>query len=198
MKFDELQKQINFIIEIDKLKSVYRQTLLTDNTRYEGDAEHSWHLATMAFLLKDYSKDPNLDILKVIKMVLIHDVVEIDAGDTYCYDVVGYEDKREREEKAAERIFKILPEKQAEEILHLWEEFEERKTSEAKFAAALDRLQPVLNNYYTEGKSWIEHDIKVSQVIERNKHINDGAPLLWEYTLDLINDAVKKGYLKED
>lgn len=198
MRLDELQSNINFIVEIDKLKSVYRQTLLTDKSRYEGDAEHSWHLAIMACLLKDFANDPNIDILKVIKMVLIHDIVEIDAGDTYCYDVIGNKDKRVREEKAAKRIFNILPEKQAKEMLDLWEEFEEMQTSEAKFAASLDRLQPMLNNYYTEGISWKNHGIKVSQVIERNKHIKEGSLLLWDFALKLINDAVEKGYLQRD
>lgn len=194
----ELEKQMNFIVEIDKLKSIYRQTILTDKSRNEDDAQHSWHLATMAFLLKDYSADSSIDISKVVKMVLIHDIVEIDAGDTYCYDICAHDDKWEREEKAARRIFGILPEEQYKELMALWEEFEEMKTPESKFAASLDRLQPLLNNYYTEGLSWKKHGIKVSQVIERNKHIKEGAPLLWEFALKLINDAVEKGYLKRD
>ncbi len=196
MEQERLQQQLNFILEIDKLKQVYRQTYLIDSSRKENDAEHSWHLAILAMLLSEYAEE-KLDIPRVIKMVLIHDVVEIDAGDTFCYDYEAGEDKEEREQKAADRIFNILPKDQEKEFRKLWEEFEERKTPEACFAACLDRLQPLMHNYITNGKSWQEHEITRGEVIERNKHMRDGSPFLWNYIENLINDAVKKGYLKE-
>jgi len=149
---DRLIKQISFIIETDKLKTIYRQSLLSDKSRYENDAEHSWHLALMAALLSEHTNE-KVDLLKVIKMVLIHDLVEIDAGDTYCYDEKAKLDKREREEKCANRIFSLLPDDQRDEMFELWEEFEKMETAEAKFAAALDRLQPVLLNYTADGMS---------------------------------------------
>jgi putative hydrolase of HD superfamily len=160
MDDDRLKKQIAFIEEIDGLKKICRKTLLMDGTRCENDAEHSWHLAVMAMLLCEYSAQ-HIDLLRVMKMVLIHDIVEIDAGDTYCYDCEGNVDKREREEKAAERLFSILPADQAAELRALWEEFEECKTPEARFAASLDRFQPLLHNYRTQGRSWKEHRITI-------------------------------------
>lgn len=194
---EKLRKQISFIVEIDKLKNVYRQSYLTDKSRHENDAEHSWHLAIMAFLLSEHVEE-KVDILRVIKMVLMHDLVEIDAGDTYCYDEKAKLDKREREEKCAKRIFEMLPEEQCREMYELWEEFELMETPEAKYAAALDRLQPVLLNYFSEGKSWKEHGIRIDQVIERNGRIKNSSPELWEFVEELLDDAVKKGYLKEN
>jgi len=193
---DRLKKQISFIVEIDKLKSIYRQNYLADGSRKENDAEHSWHMAVMAFLLAEYA-DEQVDLLKVIKMLLVHDLVEIDAGETYCYDEKAGLDKREREEKCAERIFKMLPEDQCREMYELWEEFEQMETPEAKYAAALDRLQPVLLNYYSEGKSWKEHGIRIDQVLGRNGRIKDSSSRLWEFVENLINDAAEKGYLKK-
>ena len=143
---EKLRKQMDFIIEIDKMKNIYRQTLVLNEDRAENDAEHSWHLAMMVMLLSEYANEP-IDVLHTIKMVLIHDIVEIDAGDTYCYDEEGYKDKNERETKAAERIFGILPHDQKNEMYNLWLEFEDRKTPEAKFAAVLDRIQPIMLNY---------------------------------------------------
>lgn len=193
---DKLKQQISFIVEIDKLKNIYRQSYLTDKSRHENDAEHSWHLAIMAFLLAEHA-DEQVDILKVIKMVLMHDLVEIDAGDTYCYDEKAKQDKREREEECAKRIFKMLPDEQCKEMYELWEEFELMETAEAKYAAALDRLQPVLLNYISEGKSWREHGICIDQVLERNGRIKDSSKKIWEFVEELLHDAVKKGYLKE-
>lgn len=193
---DRLRQQIAFIVEVDKLKTIYRQSLITDKTRYENDAEHSWHLALMAFLLAEHAKE-KVDLLKVMKMVLIHDLVEIDAGDTYCYDKQAKLDKREREEKCADRIFAMLPEEQAKEMFELWEEFEQMETPEAKYAAALDRLQPVLLNYTADGLSWKEHGIHVHQVLERNGRIQDSSDALWNFVKELLKDAVDKGYLKE-
>ncbi len=195
MAIDEkLKKQLEFIIEIDKLKQVFRQSFLTCEPRHENDAEHSWHLAVMAILLAEHAEG-NVDVSKVIKMVLIHDIIEIDAGDTYCYDDVAGLDKAEREQKAAVRLFHILPSSQAEELNNLWQEFEERQTPEARFAAALDRLQPLLLNYLTEGKSWQAHGINSEQVLKRNRHIGDSSPALWAYAEGIIEDAVAKGYL---
>jgi putative hydrolase of HD superfamily len=193
---DRLKQQIAFILEVDKLKTIYRQSLITDATRFENDAEHSWHLALMAFLLAEYTEE-KVDLLKVMKMVLMHDIVEIDAGDTYCYDEQAKLDKREREEKCAERVFSMLPEEQAQEMFALWEEFERMETPEARYAAALDRLQPVLLNYTAQGLSWKNHGISIEQVIERNQRIQNSSEKLWGFVEELLDDAVARGYLKK-
>ena len=189
-----LDKQIEFILEIDKVKQVFRRTYLLDESRKENDAEHSWHLATMAVLLHQYAAEP-VDLLRVIKMALIHDLVEIDAGDIFLYDDLFNADKAERETKAAERIFNILPSDQAAEVRALWDEFEARQSPEAKFAAALDRLQPLLHNLNTHGKTWREYGITVDRVIAKNKHVAENAPELWRYVEAKIYEAVEKGYL---
>ena len=150
---ERLKKQIDFIVEIDKLKHILRRTVLIDKSRRENDAEHSWHLAVMAILLKEYAAE-DVDLEKVMKMVLVHDLVEIDAGDTFCYDAKANLDKRDRELCAADRLFAILPEDQAKELRRLWEEFEECTTPEARFAASLDRLQPFIHNVHTDGHTW--------------------------------------------
>lgn len=193
---DRLKQQIQFIIEVDKLKTIFRQSYITDKTRFENDAEHSWHLALMAFLLAEHIEE-KVDLLKVMKMVLMHDIVEIDAGDTYCYDEQAKLDKREREEKCAERIFTMLPEDQAQEMFALWEEFEQMETPEARYAAALDRLQPVLLNYTANGLSWKNHDISVEQVIERNQRIQNSSEKLWSFVRGLLDDAITRGYLRK-
>ncbi|MFU0782827.1 MAG: 5'-deoxynucleotidase YfbR and related HD superfamily hydrolases [Thermoanaerobacterium thermosaccharolyticum] len=195
MDNERLLKQIEFLKEIDKIKQVFRQTLLIDGTRHENDAEHSWHLAMMAIVLSEYANE-KIDVSHVIKMVLVHDIVEIDAGDTFVYDEKGYEDKSEREKKAAERIFNILPKDQAEEIRALWDEFEERKTPDAKFASALDRIQPIIHNYYTNGHSWRKHGVKSHQVLERNKIVSKIAPELWKFINDILEDSINKGYIE--
>jgi len=197
MTAERLSSQIAFVVEIDKLKNVFRQTLLIDRTRRENSAEHSWHIAVLAILLSEYAQKSDIDVLRVVKMALIHDLVEIDAGDTYCYDEIGAQDQWEREEKAANRIFGILPADQAEELLDLWREFERGATAEAQFTAALDRVQPLINNYKTEGKMWREHGIKSDRVVKRNSAVNKGAPVLWDYTSQLIDDAVKRGMLQK-
>lgn len=197
MPFSErLQKQLEFIVKVDELKQITRQTLLVSDRRQENDAEHSWHLATMAILLHEHSND-EIDLLRVVQMVLIHDIIEIEAGDTFCYDEEGQSDKQAREIVAAEKIFTKLPSDQAINVRALWDEFEDRETPEAKFAAALDRLQPLLQNFSTEGESWRQHEITKSQVIERNHHIADGSKILWDYALWLINESVRRGYLNE-
>jgi putative hydrolase of HD superfamily len=190
-----LDQQMEFLVEIDKLKQVFRRTWLTDKSRRENDAEHSWHLAVMVVMLREYAASPNLDMLRAVKMVLIHDLVEIDAGDTFFYDQVGASDKGAREQKAADRIFSLLPPDQAAEIRALWEEFERRTTPEARYAAALDRLQPILHNYHTQGKAWQEHGVTSAMVLARNRHIAEGSPALWDYLLGLLEEAVKRGYL---
>jgi putative hydrolase of HD superfamily len=197
MQNNRLQKQLQFILEIDKLKKIVRQSPLADQSRKENDAEHSWHLAVMAILLSEYAKDHQLDVFHVVKLALIHDLVEIDAGDTFCYDKIGNRQKLERETRAADRIFNILPQDQARQMRDLWDEFEARETPEACFAAALDRLQPLLLNYHTQGGTWREHGIRRQQVIQRNSPMQDGAPELWEYAEKLINEAVEKGMLKK-
>ncbi len=187
-----LHQQIKFILEIDKLKQVLRQTYVLQERRRENSAEHSWQLALMATLLAEYCTAP-VDVLHVIRMVLVHDIVEIDAGDTYCYgDQSG---KSDREEAAAQRLFGLLPHDQAEEMAALWREFEARETMEARYAAALDRLMPMLLNYHTEGQSWREHGVSKDQVIARNQHIAEAAPELWTFARNMIEDAVRRGYL---
>jgi putative hydrolase of HD superfamily len=194
---NRLKKQMDFIIEIDKLKSVFRQSILVDASRNENDTEHSWHIAMMAFILAEYANE-EINILRVIKMLLIHDVVEIDAGDTYAYDEEGYKDKEDRELKAADRLFGMLPEDQRDELRALWDEFEVCKTKEAKFANALDRVQPILLNYLSGGTAWMKHGIHKSQVMARNEFSKDGSEVIWQYILDIINDSVDKGYIKKD
>ncbi|NLL51129.1 MAG: HD domain-containing protein [Peptococcaceae bacterium] len=193
---DKLVKQIEFIKEIDKLKTICRQSVIADGSREENDAEHSWHLAVMAMVLHEYANDPQLDLLKVIKMVLIHDIVEIDAGDTFIYDVEGNSSKLEREEKAARRIFGILPKEQEEEFLSLWREFEAQQTAEAKFAAVMDRLEPLLLNSLTKGHTWNKYGIKSNSVLEKNLHVKEGSVEIWHYINDLIEDCIEKGILE--
>ncbi|MFP4698387.1 MAG: HD domain-containing protein [Eubacteriales bacterium] len=193
-----LKSQIEFIIEVDKLKNIIRRSHITDGSKLENDAEHSWHLALMAFILSEHASYNDIDVLKVMKMVIIHDLVEIDAGDTYAYDEKGHEDKREREVKAANRIFTILPKDQAEELFDLWEEFEERETKEAKFASVLDRIQPILLNYTADGKSWKENRVSKQMVIARNKHTNEGSKIIWNYIETIIDEATEKGFLIDD
>ena len=191
---NRLLKQIDFIMEVDKAKDILRRSLLTGTKRRENDAEHSWHLALMAPILKEYVKE-ELDITRVINMVIIHDLVEIDAGDTFCYDARGNEDKRERELKAADRIFNILPKDQAEIIYDLWNEFEDMETIESRYAATLDRIHPLLLNITTGGHSWIENKTTKSMVLKRMSVVKDTAPYLWEMVLDIINRGIKEGYL---
>ena len=191
---DRLRQQIEFVVEVDKLKYVYRQTLLMDGSRRENDAEHSWHLALMAILLREYARE-EVDLLRVVKMVAVHDLVEIDAGDTFCYDEKGNEDKAERERQAADRIFGLLPQDLGDEIRALWEEFEEGRSPEARFANALDRFQPLLHNYRTKGAAWRKHGVTSDRVVERNRHIEAGSPALWGYARAMIDDAVERGYL---
>lgn len=192
---DRLKKQMEFMLEIDKLKNIYRQTYVLGEDRRENDAEHSWHIAVLAFMLAEYANTP-VDVLRVIKMVLLHDIVEIDAGDTYCYDEEGYKTKADREEKAARRIFGMLPEDQSEEFYGLWREFEDGKTNDAEFAAVLDRIQPLTLNYAKGGLSWKEHGVFREQVAKRNLSTAESSEALAEFIFAVIDDAQKKGLLK--
>ena len=194
---DRLDRQFDFLRETDKLKQIGRQSYLADGSRKENDAEHSWHLALMAVLLSSYA-EKDIDVLRVMTMVLVHDIVEIDAGDTYAYDTNGNATKRERETRAAGRIFNILPEDQAIYLRSLWEEFEEQATPESAFANMLDKLQPLMLNDASGGKSWKEHGVKLGQVLNRNKNTANGSKELWEYARkNFIESNVEKGILKE-
>lgn len=192
-----LAQQLQFILEIDRLKQVLRQTLLIDGSRRENSAEHSWHLAMMAILMAEYAPHP-VNLLRVLKMVLIHDIIEIDAGDTFCYDTVGLQDKAEREAQAAKRLFGLLPADQAEELRSLWAEFETQASPDAQFATALDRLQPILHNYQTQGGTWRLHQIHQDQVKQRMAPVATGAPDLWSLVEQIIEKSVAAGYLRAD
>ncbi|MBQ4364157.1 MAG: HD domain-containing protein [Oscillospiraceae bacterium] len=206
-----LEKQLGFLLECDRMKSIYRQTyILADESRgasmreFEGDAEkharrendaeHSFHLVLFAMILSEYSNEP-VDLLKVIKMVTVHDIVEIDAGDTYCYDKEGNKTKADREKLAADRLFGLLPEEQKKEFRGLWEEFERADTPESRFANALDRMQPMLLNYTKGGISWKEHGAEYDMVYNRNHVIKDGSDELWEYISQMLDKAEKQGML---
>ena len=191
---NHLLNQIEFIREIDKLKYIFRKTKLINSDRPENDAEHSWHLAMMAIVLAGHANEP-IDLEKVMKMVLIHDIVEIDSGDVFAYDTTKSHDNFDEELKAARRIFGILPEEQAEEFINLWIEFEEMKTPESKFARSLDRLEPLLQNASNNGGTWREFDVKYDKVIEKKKAIKDGSEELWKFAENLIDESVEKGIL---
>ena len=192
-----LKKQIAFMIEVDKGKNIFRQTYLADGKRKENDAEHSWHLALAAVLLKEHMAE-DVDLGRVMTMVLIHDLVEIDAGDTYAYDMEGAATKREREVKAAKRIFGILPEDQGIYFRELWDEFEEYETADAKYAHLLDNFQPLLLNDASEGKSWEEHGVHKSQVCRRNARIPETSEIVWEKMLEIMDKHIAAGRLKAD
>jgi len=196
MQTDNLLQQINFIKEIDKIKYIQRKTKLFNSDRNENDAEHSWHLAVMAIVLAEHSDVP-LDILKVLKMVLIHDIVEIDAGDTFIYDTTKSHSNTEEERRAANRIFGMLPKQQAEELISVWEEFESGQSNEAKFARSMDRLEPLLQNVSNKGGTWAEFGVDYTKVYEKKKVIKEGSVSIWNYAENLINESVEKGILKK-
>lgn len=193
---ERMKKQVEFLMEIDKTKQILRQTPLADGSRKENDAEHSWHLAVAAVLFREYASE-DVDLLKVIIMVLIHDLVEIDAGDTYAYDDRGAATKREREEAAADRIFGILPGDQGEYFRALWEEFEAYESAEAKYAHLLDNFQPLLLNHESDGISWVEHGVKKSQIYKRNERIEETSPVVWEWMKQIIADHIEKGHVQD-
>lgn len=192
-----LEQQLAFIVEIDKVKNIFRQNYLADANRRENDAEHSWHIALMAILLQEYVEEP-VDVLRVMTMVLIHDLVEIDAGDTYAYDTQGMTTKREREVQAANRIFGMLPEDQGKYFRELWDEFEAYETADAKYAHLLDNLQPLLLNDASGGISWREHDVHKAQIYKRNERIPETSEMIWEKMKSIIEENVSKGLVMDD
>lgn len=192
---ERLLNQIEFIKEIDKIKFIFRKTKLISSNRNENDAEHSWHLAMMAMVLAEHANEP-IDLLKVMKMVLIHDIVEIDAGDIFIYDSTKNHTNTEEELKAAKRIFGLLPEEQAQELIALWEEFEAGETADARFAKAMDRLEPLLQNSSNNGGTWNEFGVNYQKVYDKKKLIKNGSETIWEYTEKLINECVEQGILK--
>jgi putative hydrolase of HD superfamily len=207
-----LEQQVRFLLEVDRLKEVLRQTVVTQSRRRENDAEHSWHLALCVLVLAEHANVP-IDVLKVLKMVIIHDLVEIDAGDTFAYDAAGQASAHEREARAADRLFGLLPggggvrpadgaraqpeqwEDQGRAFRALWDEFEARETPEARFAAAVDRFQPMLLNAHTEGHAWRQHGVTEPQVRRRNAHVGEGSTALWAYAARMIAEAVERGHL---
>ena len=196
MQTDNLQKQIAFIKEIDKIKYIQRRSKLFNSDRRENDAEHSWHLAMMAIILADHS-NKTIDLLKVLKMGLIHDIVEIDAGDTFVYDTTKVHANTDEELIAAKRIFGLLPDEQAEELISIWKEFEQGKTDEAKFANSIDRFEPLLQDATNDGGTWVEYNVPYQKVHDTNKAIKNGSTTIWNYADNLIKESVEKGFLKK-
>lgn len=192
---ERLKKQMDFLLEIDKEKSVFRQTSLSNHGRKENDAEHAWHMAVMAYILKEYSNQ-KIDIARVMIMCLIHDIVEIDAGDTYAYDQESKKTQKERENKAKQRIFSILPEEQQKELTAIFDEFEENQTAEAKFVHAIDNIQPIMLNNSNNGSDWKEHNVAAEQVYERNQKTMKGSEKLFALVDKILKSHIKKGNLK--
>ena len=192
-----LSQQITFLIEVGELREVLRQTRVGDAARQENDAEHSWHVALMALVLAQYANQ-KIDVQRVVRMLLLHDIVEIDAGDTFVYDEVGKQTQQAREQAAADRIFALLPMKQASDFRATWDEFEEGETAESRYARAIDRLQPLLLNYTKQGYSWNLFDVPASRVTEINSVIDAGANELWTYARTVIDEAVNRGFLRDD
>lgn len=194
---ERLKKQIDFILEIDKEKNIFRQTHLSGHGRNENDAEHAWHMAVMAYLLQEYSNEP-IDIARVMLMCLTHDVVEIDAGDTYAYDAEGKKTQKMREDAAKERIYSLLPDDQKEKLVAVFDEFEANETAEAKFAHAMDNLQPLLLNNSNNGNDWREHCVTSAQVYGRQSKTKKGSETLYELTDRLIQENIAKGNIREE
>lgn len=195
---ERLKKQLDFILQADAEKEIERRTLISSGKRFENDSEHAWHMALMAILLSEYANE-KIDVLKTVTMILIHDIVEIDAGDTYCYDYELGKSQREREVKAANRIYALLPDDQGKKLRALWDEFEANETPEAHFAHAMDCLQPTMLNNATNGEMWKKNGIKLSQVLKRNEYTKKGSKTLWDYQLnELILKNVEKGNLKNE
>lgn len=195
---ERMEKQFAFALEIDKEKRIGRQTYNSDGATLENDAEHAWHAALMAIVLSEYANEP-VDVFRVVKMLLIHDIVEIDAGDTYAYDDAGIATQAEREQKAADRIYNILPEDQARDLMALWQEFEAQETPEARFAKAMDNLQPAMLNAATDGRAWKEHEVKLSKILKRNKKTEAGSTVLWQHGLEhFVEPHVALGNIEND
>lgn len=197
MDRERFEKQIDFILEADKEKNIYRQTHVIGYSRNENDAEHAWHMAMMIYLLKEYANE-EFDVAKAMMMALTHDIVEIDAGDTYAYDEKAKETQAEREAKAADRIYGLLPEDQMQELKGLFEEFEACKTPEARFVRAMDNLQPLLLNDANEGRDWLSHNVCKSQVAKRNAKTRLGSEEIWEAAMEIVEENVKKGHIRDE
>ncbi len=189
---ERFKSQIEFLIEIDKLKHVFRKTKLFNGSRFENDAEHAWHLALMAMVLNEHANE-RINVAKVIKMVLIHDIVEIDAGDIIVYDQQNRTLAQEKERVAAERIFGMLPSDQKEEFISLWKEFEAKETPEAKFAAAIDRFEPILQNHLTDYYAWRTYGVSMEMLRDNNRHIQGGSEIIWEAVQNIFAEAKDKG-----
>ena len=195
---NRLEQQMQFALEVDQEKRIYRQTYCTDGETLENDAEHAWHAALMAVLLSEYANE-SFDVLKTVTMLLIHDIVEIDAGDTYAYDDAGIATQAERERNAANRIFGILPDDQSKKMMDLWLEFEAGETAEARFAKVMDKVQPIMLNAATDGRAWKEHEVKLSKILDRNKKTPEGSQILWDYMMQyFIMPNVEKGNIEDD
>lgn len=194
---ERFKRQLQFLIQVDQMKNVLRQTLLVDRSRRENDAEHSWHIALMAMIFYEYADQTRVNLGRVIKMALVHDLVEVYAGDTFAYDEEGYESKEEREKMAADRLFSVLPDDQAKEIRDLWEEFDKMETPDAQYAAAMDRMQPFVNNYMTQGHTWRLGGVNKDKVLRRMDMVRQSVPELWPFVESVIKDSIEKGYLKE-
>jgi len=192
---ERLEQQLRFALEIDKEKNIFRQTHLSGNGRAENDAEHAWHMAVMAYVLREYSNEP-IDISRVMIMCLIHDLVEIDAGDTYAYDAEALKSQKEREDAAKERIFSILPDDQKQELMGLFDEFEANETPEAKFAHAMDNIQPLLLNHSNQGGDWLEHQVTENQVYGRQRKTAEGSEILYEMADGWLQEHIRKGHIK--
>ncbi len=192
---DRLARQVQFILEVDKLKEIFRQTINTQSRRAENDAEHSWHLCLCVIVLAEHANFQQLDVLRVLKMLILHDLVEIDAGDTFAYDAARMADQHAREALAADRIFGLLPPDQTREFRALWDEFEAQQTPEARFALAADRFQPMLLNCHTEGAAWRRHGVTQDRVLARNAAVAEGCRPLWEYVVKMVQTAVDAGHL---
>lgn len=195
MPMDRLEQQLSFLLEIDKQKEIIRQTYLADGSRKETDAEHAWHIAVMCMILSEYANEP-IDVARTVMMLLLHDVIEIDAGDTYAYDEAGNATKKERELKGAERIYGLLPEDQRAYFRGLWDEFEAMETPEAKFANAMDKIQPVLLTDRAGGKSWTEHGVRQEQILKRNERTHEGSEVLWDYIRNIIEKNTEGGFIR--
>lgn len=192
-----LEEQLSFLLEIDRQKEIIRQTYLADGSRKETDAEHAWHMAIMCLILSEYANE-SIDVAKTVMMLLTHDLVEIDAGDTYAYDEKGNATKRERELRAADRIYGLLPKEQGKYLRELWDEFEAMETPEAKFANAMDKIQPVLLTDHAEGKSWVEHGVREEQIMGRNARTHEGSEYLWNHVKKIIEKNAEAGFIRRE
>ena len=193
---ERLKKQLDFVLEIDKEKNIFRQTHLSSHGRRENDAEHAWHMSVMAYLLKEYANE-EVDIAKVMMMCLIHDIVEIDAGDTYAYDEEGLKTQKERENAAKERIFSLLPEDQKAELTALFDEFEAAETPESRYAHAMDNMPPLILNNSNNGGDWKEHDVCAEQVYKRQRQTRYGSEVLFQAADEILQENIRKGNLPE-